>query len=83
MSSRRTKESQKCYREKIKEKNNRNASIVDYVSKHYPWVIEAYEIQKEAEKKVIISSGVFSFYSTYLQNIPFFSPSFITKFQSH
>ena len=55
----RSRINQKRYREKRKEKNEQNAAIVAYVEEYFPWVIEAFRIQKQ---KVIINNAIFFFY---------------------
>ena len=42
----------KKYREKNKQKNERNAAIVSYVEKHFPWVIEAFNMKTSTEKVI-------------------------------
>ena len=67
---RRSKVSQKIYRDRTRQKNQENAAIAEYVAKYYPWVIEAYKNQKE--KVIIINSSVFSFlYTVKLQTFSF------------
>ena len=53
--------SQTKYRKKQQQTNQRNAAIVNYVEKHFPWVMEAFTIQNLNEKVITI----FNFSSLY------------------
>ena len=60
----RMRATQKKYREKRKKKDERNAAILHYVTKHFPWVIEAFKIKTSTEK-VIKTFNISFLYDAY------------------